>query len=273
MKVTRFNNTDFTFKIYNPKPYFNVCSPIGGFSNHVRWLLWLDPSIECWLTYTEEKYNIYAGPDWPTYENFVKQDFSGISNKIKIEIQNYIAANEIAKPLPLINTNDKISWIMENVYFDSRSWQNWLRTEWTFRFNADEFALLRHEVDDCLANECNTVVCEITPELAYRCYVKLNPIINQDTPSEFQSRVYKLNQKHKAVSRIKNFLFVNVDKLYSETLDPEIYDSMIQYLGLENFYDQAQLVHKKWYQLHRQAENDFLNYIINLYGNPNNATR
>ena len=71
---------------------------------------------------------------------------------------------------------------------------------------------------------------------------------------------------------IKNFLFVNVDKLYSETLDPEIYDSMVKYLGLENLYAQAQIVHKKWYQLHRQAEDDFLNYVTDLYGNPNNAT-
>ena len=37
----------------------------------------------------KREYNIVAGPDWPTWERFVQNDFQGVSNKITKEIESH----------------------------------------------------------------------------------------------------------------------------------------------------------------------------------------
>ena len=64
---------------------------------------------------------------------------------------------------------------------------------------------------------------------------------------------------------LNNRLLLNADILYTEVLDRDFYTSMIDYLGFDDNYESAAMIHSKWYQLHQKAEREFVLYVADHY--------
>jgi hypothetical protein len=80
-----------------------------------------------------------------------------------------------------------------------------------------------------------------------------------------------MSHKLKTYARLNNCLCLDADTLYTEVLDRDFYASMIDYLGFDDNYESAAVIHARWYQLHQKAEREFVDYVTNLYQpEPNN---
>jgi hypothetical protein len=114
-------------------------------------------------------------------------------------------------------------------------------------------------------------MCTVSPELALRCYLKVNSSLNNVTIPSFIEAHKKDNRAIVEYAKLNNRLLLNADILYTEVLDRDFYASMIDYLGFDDNYESAAVIHARWYQLHQKAEQEFVDYVTNLYRpEPNN---
>ena len=114
-------------------------------------------------------------------------------------------------------------------------------------------------------------MCNISPELALRCYLKFNSSLNNITIPIFIEAHKKNNSNIVEYAKLNNRLLLNADILYTEVLDRDFYTSMIDYLGFDDNYESAAVIHARWYQLHQKAQREFVDYVTNLYRpEPNN---
>ena len=125
-----------------------ISAPMGGFGNHIRWLVLLDKKFKLSpleaVVWNQAIFDNIKGPDWPIFSNyesmpeFVKQE---CINELGIFVN-------IAESI-----DDKMNFILDNVYNNSRSWHNWLITEWAYREYLDQIIPFTHSSlanDKCL---------------------------------------------------------------------------------------------------------------------------
>jgi hypothetical protein len=229
-------SSKISFKFLNTDPIGWICTPIGGFGNHIRWMLTLDTKIQATVT------------DW-----------------------------RINKSWNYCTIDDKLNFILDNIYRNSRSWYNWINIEWEYRDALNEILPYVHTIPpDCRLQDrkilrSNAVMCTVSPELALRCYLKFNSSLNNITIPIFIEAHEKDNLNIIEYAKQNNRLLLNADILYTEVLDREFYASMTNYLGFDNNYESAAAIHARWYQLHQKAEQEFVDYVTNLYRpEPNN---
>jgi hypothetical protein len=53
--------------------------------------------------------------------------------------------------------------------------------------------------------------------------------------------------------------------LFQDNLDQAWYNELVTRLNLSNEYSHANQLHQRWYQLHRQAEQDMLADLISIF--------
>lgn len=246
-------------------PACNVCAPIGGFANHIRWLLFLDPSIRLYITPTERRYNIFKGEDWPSYHDFVKGNYSGTLPHIQKEIQLLADTKELPRPIDVSTIDTKIEFIKQNIYGDFRTWSNWLAIEWQYRNHMSPLIGLTHEYDLMPMGNEKTALFTIDPMRSYRLYLKFNSNLNCLPPDKFRHMIRESNIKHRQIAQDNNLLIQPSDHLYKETLDPEFYQTLVDYLGMQNMYSYANEIHGIWYQLHLKSEKEFVSFVNDFY--------
>ena len=61
---------------------FNICAPIGGFGNHVRWIVLLDHQFNFLIKNLQDNYLVAAGESWPCYDDYVNNNFKQVDSKI-----------------------------------------------------------------------------------------------------------------------------------------------------------------------------------------------
>jgi hypothetical protein len=220
------------FIFSNNKAFGWICAPIGGFGNHIRWMLTLDTKIQA------ELYDSRVDQFWPYY-----------------------------------SINDKLTYISTYVYGTSRTWHNWLHTEWLYRTSLNKVIPFEHHyiAESEITSTYKGILCTVSSDLALRCYLKINSSLNNKTIDGFRLSITRINREAKTYARLNNCLCLNADILYTEVLDRDFYTSMINYLGFDNNYESAALIHAQWYQLHQRAEQEFVTDITNFYRpEPNN---
>jgi hypothetical protein len=210
-----------------------VCAPIGGFGNHVRWLALLDPAFQFELTPLAEP-RFKKIPD-PT------------------------------RHITFLDPNSKLESFCTQIYSSKRSWNNWLWMEWLYREDLDTIFVFKHR-EDQIDEIHKNLVLTVDPELALKCYFKLNSNLNHCTPDIFkeQSLWFSRNAIRNLPNLVENKI-LNVDCLYQSTLDREFYNNMIEWFGLNDCYDLANQVHELWFGAHERAEQEFLEYTDHLY--------
>jgi hypothetical protein len=240
----------------------NIVAPIGAFGNHLRWLLLLDPSFKISVGPNEYYYNEFAGPDWPDYEIYCKNNHTGISSNVLEEIKKSNQLHNFLNTVQYDTIDEKINFITNYVYSESRSWHNWLAIEWAYRDYLQDSIKFSHDLPKNHSQNNKIIGLTITPELALKMYLKFNSSFNNRTIPWFIKSVKFSNH---IISKNPNISSYSSDQLFLETLDPELYAKIIDWAGLDNLYKEASHVHKLWYCLHKKSEQEFVQYVNQLY--------
>lgn len=206
-------------------------APIGGFGNHLRWLLFL--SLPGPITISAS-----CLPNYPL-------DYS----------------------ITLTDNADVLNFIKTEIYHPKRTWDNWLFTEWTWRINAGNYIAFSHELDDINKNtEYKTIILTSSPELCLKSYFKFNSSLNIRTSNIFKNDTDLFNIKARSFAQHPNVMILDASiSLFQPTLDQALYNQIVDFTGLPNYYQEANEIHTLWYNLHRQAEREFVTYVNQLY--------
>jgi len=162
----------------------------------------------------------------------------------------------------------KVDFILANAYPYDKTWYNWITYEHDFRPAFDELIIHNHffeKIDFTNFNNYRYIAIQVSPELCYYCHIKFKR--NQyKSKEEFLTETAKANEKDKGLKQfLPNMLVLDSDVLFQEELDKTWYNNIITQLGFDNNYKYATIIHKRWYNLHKQAENDIINYLTTLY--------
>ena len=224
---------------------YAVNAPIGAAGNHVRWLMLLDPKFSTSLTTVDNEIRESMPPfiDLKSLDNHIICPFNDIKNKFKF-IENY-------------------------VYFNKRSWNNWLTVEWRYRKNLNLCIQFDHDYKNILPLPTKTVALIVDPAVAYKHYLKFNSNLNFFSKDLFY-RIIDNNNYH--VNRLKSeldILVIDSNLLFTSKLNLDIYHSIIKFFNFSDQYELAQKVHTLWFDLHKKSEIELLNEFQKLYGQGN----
>jgi hypothetical protein len=261
-----------------------IIAPWGGFANHLRWILLLDPQFSFQfkdnITHQEIKYSHVKGIDWPEFSSWKtlkKEDLNAtileeISAEFKIDELSLIANEADVFSKPIITLEDKLNFILNRVYPHSRSWQNWLMYEFRYRTQLQNLIFVDHneQLPTSLkdrAHEYNKIiVCRVDPKLALRTFIKINSHLNHISPGDF---IYKIQQENilaqDYLNKHQNVLQLDNTILYNEILDRNFYTKVIEWFGLSDQYEQANIIHERWYRLHVDAEKHMIDDLQQIF--------
>ena len=231
-----------TLKLIDPVDYkrHSIAAPIGGFGNHVRWLVFLDPKFKFDLV-------PFAEP-------------RSLQKELNYE-----------KRLNFLDADSKLECFRSKIYPPERSWENWLKFEWFYRKELDEILKFDHKIDpNC--NQC--LALTIHPDLAFHCYFKLNSNLNWLTPNEFKHRIKNFMidstagiKAQSSTDKFPDVKILLVNSLYQKTLDRNLYNSIIEWFELSDCYELANQVHGLWFDAHERAQKEFVQYVNKEYTN------
>lgn len=233
----------------------NIIAPLGGYGNHVAWLIWSNSSFKPVIKSAhidETRYNSIKGSSWPEYKKINLVDDSN-------EYYNEMCSLGVFDD----NINNPVEFILQNVYHDKRSWHNWLRIEWKHRTRLRDIEI-SHKIDD-ISDENLNLLCCIDSDLAYRNYIKINSSFNSSGLESFFNDIKKFNENANNLKKQKNILVVDNSDLFKKSLNHDYYNKIISFLNLNNDYETANIIHNAWISCQERSEQEFLNQIQQLY--------
>jgi hypothetical protein len=171
------------------------------------------------------------------------------------------------------NTKDlksKVQYIVDEVY-NNRTFETWISIEGGFRkklLNNHDINLLHNDLDD-YSSYLNTksIFLDRQPIECLKHYFKFNSNLNGIIKHHFLSSV-DINSK-KIKKQLPNGLVLSADFLTKEILEDSIISTIEQYLNITIPIKAAKLIHKLWFIKNKQAEEDFLILIKELYERDN----
>lgn len=250
------------------KPFFNISYPIGGFGQHLRWLLLLDDRFRLRFDQTEfAVYQSHKKPSWPSFQEWCQHTVTDIAPNTKQEIQASIENGDLIPSLFLTDAERKLNFLFESVYPNNRTWHNWLLFEWTWKKRLDCYVPTSHQVFPS-ASRRPTIYMISDPELCYRCFMKLESNLNRMSPEQFKQQVSDCNHAFQTAFRPEQDIMIDSGDLFVGELPHQIYHSVCEWAGLDpDHYHKAQQIHTQWYFLHRKAEQEFVADITAFYKN------
>lgn len=238
-----------------------VIAPVGGAGNHVRWLLFLNLEFNCEIGIDERQYIDVSGPDWPPYSDYKQKSF--VPSDLLLADPLYI---ENCTKLCLDNIDARAEFIKSEIYTNDRTWHNWLNYEWRSREEFSKIIGFAHDHQN-RPDDSRRLIVTMDPELALRSYIKMNTSLNNWTMPVFLDKVRNFNRTSNSMPESDKYLVVNADSLWQDTLPIEFYETITNWLGTSgNYYKQTNEIHQCWFNLHRRAELDIVEYFQNLYG-------
>lgn len=241
-------------------PKHHIIAPIGAFGNHIRWIMLLDPKFEICLVPPRGPYEMFAGPDWPGYDEYCRNDVSNVRDDILDEIHT-----RFAPVVTVDNSTDRLGYFLDNVYSEDRSWHNWLNLEWRWRDSIDHTIQLHHVVDDAIDPSCINLALHIQPEFSLWCYFKFNSSLNNLTIPGYLRDIAQANLDIQLNAKNLNYEILPAEDFYRPVLDQDLYHKLISRFGLENNYEKAKILHARWYMLHEKSRAEYLDYVKNIY--------
>lgn len=245
-------------------PYsINVFAPSGGFGNHIRWLLFLNSEFTFSVHTFPKSYDAVSGPRWPSYSDYCAESF--VPDAFLLSDPLYI---QYCAKLHLDSIESKIKFIKDRVYDDNRSWHNWLSYEWQYRDSLNTAINFSHEITQPAPGSKN-IMAITSAELSLRSYVKFNSSLNNETIPYYIDSINSFNRTAQEFNHNDSVLLIESDRLYQSDLPYDLYDSIIDFLGIENlYYDAAKEIHEIWFNLHCSAERDIVSFLQDLYSKP-----
>lgn len=196
-------------------------------------------------------YQSIRDESWP--EGIVPFDM--LSTEIQNEIQT---VHKLDDDVTIDFRYNKVEYILEKVYPYNRTWHNWLEYEWKFRPFFDTLIPLSHDAEDF--KEKNIFVVS-QPDFSYKRYIKFNTSNNNIS-------------KERSMHFVENFsreankypgLIIKSEDLFCNELDYTLYKKCIDYFDLDDLYSQAKIIHSRWYNLHKLAEQQIIADLTKMY--------
>ena len=240
---------------------YMISAPIGGFGNHLRWLALLDKKFTLLgrfpVGWNKRLYDIIKGESWPN--KFVEYDQLPQFIRDECEKENHFHLKYATFELNG-SIDNRLKYMLAHPYATDRTWYNWLETEWKYRRIISERLIdFSHEIDQVvLAN--HKIAVTISPELAYRAYIKFNSTMNDTNKFHFLRIITRFNNKD-----MYDINVINGDALFAEVLDKNVYNQLIAAFNLDDNYVHACILHKRWYNLHKKAEAAIVRDMARLY--------
>lgn len=251
----------------------SIISPIGGFGNHLRWLLLLDPRFKFEFnlksSVIEQDYNNIKGESWPEFidyhsSNVIPDVRSEILLNFDHTVLTSLSKHKFDSLAGYSNVNDKIAYIKNYIYPQNRTWHNWLFFEFTYRELLDDSILFSHSLDCAVSGKAIVII--IDPALALRTYIKFNSLLNELSQEQFIKEIELHNKTAKELAdNNKNILLLDTGRLFNRVLDKELYDAATSWLELENFYADAKSIHEIWFSLHKKAEAEIISNLQQMF--------
>jgi len=158
----------------------------------------------------------------------------------------------------LTTPTEKIEFIKNFVYCQDRTYHNWLQFEFIYRLELNSSLLFTHEMIH-MFDECKMLVITCDPEVAHRAYVKFAPLLNNINEETFLKMVNKQNKMCIfAEQYLDTVKCIDSTNLFQPTLDNTIYNDILTFFDLDNYYSEAQEIHTLWYNLHLKAESEYV---------------
>lgn len=240
-----------------------IVTPVGGFMNHIRWLMLLDSKFSINKIVDSDFYKKISGTSWPKISD-IESDSVSWDDQSLIGIKDEILSTGLF--LNLTSLDSKLDFILTHVYPDTRTWHNWLMIEITYRDVLNSLIVVSHEHNvDMIKPGSKLLICKCDAELAYKSYLKLNSNLNKASKEGF----IKLNRDFCAeIQELEHNTTVKITDstvLFQPTLDRNFYNELIDWFELDDNYKYAQQIHTAWYNSHKRAEKEFVKDITELY--------
>jgi|APSaa5957512535_1039671.scaffolds.fasta_scaffold47945_2 hypothetical protein len=237
-----------------------IVSPIGGFGNHLRWLMLLDSRFDFIevvdvRNWSQNMYNDICGSDWPPYQ----ENFHDMPLHTKQECVQLLPKHTLEIIYGGTNPEAKVKYILDQVYCSERSWFNWLLYEFKYREYFNKFILFTHDFVD-INPFSNSILITMNEHNAYKHYLKFNATDSLSdrlrTTREFNAEANTHAQKHTVICG---------DILFDDVLDQDLYYTCINAFGLDDNYAHANVIHNAWFKLHKKSAYEFVNTVTELY--------
>jgi hypothetical protein len=193
----------------------SIIFPGGGGGNHLRWLMYLDSSID-----------------------------------------------------PNLSLEEKLKFVLGNIYHEDRSFNNWLSCEsqWRYSDKYENFIKLWHEPKDDRQDDKSVFMMFDDWDPVLDHYACLSSCFGSEQFFNYYSNFLKtFSNRTSKIKNTSNKLFVKSDKFFSEkTLDKEFYESVVNHFEFENHYKEACMIHERWQYMKEKACKDY--YIF--YSSP-----
>ena len=166
------------------------------------------------------------------------------------------------------NTIDaKLNFIKNNIYNNTRSWQNWLNFEWKFRNKLDHLVLLSHNHHVELDNDKKELFLTVNdpyPFLTHYRHINLgsNSQTIETLVNTFKNK-WQTNIEwiKKSTVGILNKKIIYADTLHDRILAKDFYQTIIDYYQFDNNYEYACKLQEMYYQCRLNSQKDFYNYV------------
>lgn len=193
-----------------------IIFPGGAGGNHLRWLMYLDKSIDGELSMAE-----------------------------------------------------KMDFVLNKVYSDSRSFNNWLPYEanWRFDDKFESFIKILHEPKDDKLEYKSVFLTYEDWNIPFEHYSCLTSCFSSKKNYDLYYRFLKdFDRKiNTQVTINQNKLVIQSDVFFDEVLDNQYYTQIVDFFGFENHYDEAKVLHKKWYDARMRIKKEFYEFYSSKF--------
>jgi len=165
--------------------------------------------------------------------------------------------------------SDKVEYILDYVYPLNRTWYNWISYENSWRIIEKDILnntfKCHHELEGI--NETSPVLlltCDV--ELVYKSYLKFGIDWVANTREDVFKRIQEYNDfaENNFIKTTENTT-IDTTCLYNSVLNRDWYEKLTQFYMLDDNYDKAKIIHKRWFNLQKTAEQEFLKEVKETY--------
>jgi hypothetical protein len=163
----------------------------------------------------------------------------------------------------------KMDFIEKNIYNETRTWNNWLEVEWKYRMKIEDQIKIDHELYDWKTNPDYKTrkILFLKPsdvDLAVTHYFHINLGMNSSVPSGLRQRMQHWNNELDVITvnqkKLDNWLILDA-KTFEKCLDRGMYNTLINFFGFDDHYEQAKIVHDWYYASRQKSARDFYEYF------------
>lgn len=171
--------------------------------------------------------------------------------------------------------DNKLEFIKENVYPESRTWNNWLEFEWRYRKDHDKVVKIFHEFSEWTTKDANGKKYNIPngsrilflenhdPTLLLNHYRHINLGMNNTSPEVYIKRCKVWQQKLTCVKKInlKGCLVLDGSIIHQPNLDLNFYNQVCDFFYFNKFFSEAKQIHSWWVKSRIRSAKDFYKYF------------